>query len=123
MKIYLAHPITDYGTERQASAVAALEAMGFAIENPDQPHHQEGYRREGMDHFRGIVLACDGLAFVRFPDSSIGAGVGREVEWAIKANKPVWELFKGRLYWCADKPTPILSVEDTRATIQLLRAA
>lgn len=121
MRVYLAHPITDYGTPRQAEAVNALTAMGFDIENPDQPHHQEGYAREGMAYFQGVVRSCGGLVFVRFPDSSIGAGVGKEIMTAILAHLNVWELFGGKLYWVADQPTPILSVEDTRETIRRIR--
>ena len=121
MKIYLAHPVTDYGTKRQADAIAYIREGGFEVENPDQPHHQRGYEERGMDYFKEVVAACDGLVFLRFPDGSVGAGVGREIWWALKANKNVWELFGGRLYWCADKPTPVLSVDETRATIARIR--
>lgn len=123
MKIYLAHPVTDYGTQRQADAIAHLRKRRIEVENPDQPHHQEGYTARGMDYFKDVVAGCIGLVFLRFPNGSIGAGVGKEIQWALDGNKAVWEFFDGRLYWCADTPTPILSVEDTRATIARYREA
>lgn len=122
MKIYLAHPITDYGgSERQVQAVAALIEAGFAVENPDQPHHQVGYAEMGMNYFANAVYSCDCLAFMRFPDGSIGAGVGKEIKWAMADGHPIYEVFEGKVHKVDGLPTPILSVEDTRATIKRLR--
>lgn len=129
MKIYFAHPITDYGTERQAQALAGLRAhfvddLGmrhFEIENPDQPHHDEGYKARGMDYFRDVVDSCWSLAFMRFPDGSVGAGVGREIGWALRNGKTLYEVFDGRVYHTHYRPTPILTVEETRATITRYR--
>lgn len=128
-KIYFAHPITDYGTERQATALAALRqelddiGQGHVmIENPDQPHHQAGYAAGGMDYFKGVVDECWSLAFMRFPDGGIGAGVAREVRWAAVSGKALWEVFAGKVYRPVYWPiTPVLSVEDTRSTIQRIR--
>lgn len=129
MKIYLAHPITDYGTERQSAAISALRKywaeehprQPIEIENPDQPHHQEGYDREGMDYFKKVVESCDRLAFMRFPDGSIGAGVGREIRWGLLSCFAVYELFDGWLYQVQDLPTPILTVDQTRAKLAAIR--
>src|SRR3546814_8021832 len=79
--IYFAHPVTDFGgTPRQLTAIAAITAMGATIENPDQEHHAGAYRTSGMGYYRNIVQSCGGLAFMRFPDGCIGAGVGREID-------------------------------------------
>ncbi|MGH8462585.1 MAG: hypothetical protein ACRER5_00480 [Pseudomonas sp.] len=128
MRIYLAHPITDYGTARQSQAIAALKShfadLGrpLEIENPDQPHHQSGYASGGMDYFRGVVESCHGVAFMRFPDGSIGAGVGKEIRWGYLNSSRMYEVFGGKVYpLTGDMPTPILSVEDTRATLRQLR--
>lgn len=130
MKIYFAHPITDYGTERQASAIAAIQKFfedrgtPLELENPDQPRHQEGYDREGMDYFRKVVESCHGVVFMRFPDGSIGAGVGKELRWSYLNSSRMYEVFDGKVYpLTGDMPTPILSVEDTRATIKRYRVA
>lgn len=129
MKMYFAHPVTDYGTERQAWALAGLkhhftEDLGrpLTIENPDQPLHQAGYDAEGMDYFKRVVESCDSLAFMRFPNGAIGAGVGREIGWAIVANLWVYEVFDGLVYRVQTAPTPILNVDHTRALISEIRA-
>lgn len=129
MKLYFAHPITDYGTERQARALAGLryhfvDDIGhrhFEIENPDQPHHAAGYRERGMDYFRDVVDSCWSLAFMRFPDGGVGAGVGREIGWAVINGMMLYEVFDGRVYPTHYKPTPILTVEETRETIAKYR--
>ncbi|SFB52474.1 hypothetical protein SAMN03159496_04653 [Rhizobium sp. NFR07] len=129
MRIYLAHPVTDYGTERQAAAIAALRkywaeersTQPLEIENPDQPRHQDGYDREGMDYFKKVVESCDRLAFMRFTDGSIGAGVGREIRWGLLSCFAVYELFDGWLYHVQYMPTPILTVEQTRAKLAEIR--
>lgn len=129
MKLYFAHPITDYGTERQARAMADLRRFWaeerprqpLEIENPDQPHHQAGYAEEGMAYFKKVVEACDMLAFMRFPDGAIGAGVGNEIRWALLGCYAVYELFDGWIYQVQNMPTPILTVEQTRAKIAQYR--
>jgi hypothetical protein len=130
MRIYFAHPITDYGTERQARALAGLRAhfvddLGrrhFEIENPDQPRHQIGYETGGMEYFKAIIEKCSHLAFMRFPDGSIGAGVGREILWAHIANLHTYEIFDDRVYNFYSPPTPILTVDETRAAIARYRS-
>lgn len=124
MNIYFAHPITDYGTERQASAIAAIEEYlgdAWQVENPDQPHHQVGYSEEGMLYFERLAASCDAIAFMRFPDGSIGAGVGKEIDAAQGSGRAVYEYFGGDLHAVYGMPTPILSVEDTRAAIKRYR--
>lgn len=131
MRLYFAHPITDYGTKRQTDALASLETywreerprQPLEIENPDQPHHQAGYAAQGMEYFKGVVETCWSLAFMRFPNGAIGAGMGREIRWALNNCAQVYELFDGRVYHAADMPTPVLTVEETRALISSLRTA
>lgn len=129
MRMYFAHPITDYGTKRQADAIAALEAywreerprQPLEIENPDQPHHQAGYAAHGMAYFKDVVESCWSLAFMRFPNGAIGAGMGREIRWKLIGGGHVYELFDGRIYHVESPPTPVLTVEETRALIADIR--
>lgn len=123
MKIYLAHPITDYGTSRQAEAITHLARHGWQIESPDQPAHQEGYAANGMAYFEKLAADCDALAFMRFPNGAIGAGVGKEIEAAKQAGRPILEYFQGQAYPVYGDPTPVLSVGDTRATLRQMRDA
>ena len=122
MRIYLAHPITDYGTRRQASAIALISARGWQVENPDQAHHQRAYEKRGMLHFEEVVEDCDGLAFLRFPDGSIGAGVAKEIAVALRRGLTVWDASNGELASIGSMmPTPILTVDETRARIAKYR--
>lgn len=119
--IYFAHPITDYGTERQAAAIAYLSRQ-WRVVSPDHPDHQAGYDAEGMEYFDRLAASCDLLAFMRFPDGSIGAGVGKEIEAAQRSGvRWILEYFSGQTYPVYGVPTPILSVAHTRALIAKLR--
>lgn len=123
MRCYLAHPVTDYGgSARQLAAVAAIEAHGFAVENPDQHIHQEAYRQHGMQHFLDVVEDCDALAFVRFDDGYIGAGVAKEIECALRRGLTVYDASEGYLDPTGTMmPECVLTVEQTRAKIAYLR--
>lgn len=119
MRFYLAHPVSDYGgTPRQVAASKLIEDAGHTVENPDQPIHQQAYKAHGMDHFIEVVEGCDALAFLRFADGSIGAGVGKEIEAALRAGIPVYDASDGRLEPTGLMiPEGILSVEETRAKL------
>lgn len=118
MRIYLAHPISDYGTPRQADAVAQLEARGFEVVNPDAPEHQEGYRQRGMDYFTNLVRGCGALAFLRFPGGSIGAGVAKEIQTALDMRLPVYDMDRGFADFLGFALQSVLSVGQTRSKIK-----
>ena len=118
MRVYLAHPISDYGTERQARALALMRSEGWEIENPDLPHHARAYEKHGMQYFTEVVEDCDGLAFLRFPDGSIGAGVAKEIETALRRGLTVWDASSGKLVSIGTMmPYPVLSVQETRELV------
>lgn len=126
MKCYLAHPVTDYGgTERQRRAIAVIEDIGgWKVENPDQEIHQTAYRQYGFGHFLEVVQTCDLLAFVRFPGGSIGAGVAKEIEEALRNGQRVYDATNGEIIYIGlMMPYPIMSVEQTRELIAALRAS
>lgn len=120
-RIYYAHPVSDYGTRRESAGVRLLTREGWWVENPNQPHHATGYAREGMEYFRGVVRGCDAVAFQRFPDGTLGAGVAREASWALEDGKPVFEVVDGRLVPRAEVPAA-LSVEETRERVRRFRS-
>jgi len=93
----------------------------FAVENLDQPHHQTGYKLGGMDYFMRVVEMCSALAFMRFPNGAIGAGVAKEILAAQLVGIPIYDVSSSELV-PNDAPRPILSVEETRAMIASLRA-
>lgn len=90
MKIYYAHPISIYNTPQERRDVAALEAMGFDIVNPNSVANEAAYRINGMAHFESLVTSCALLAFRAFPDGSIPAGVAKEIVMA--GSRPIIEL-------------------------------
>lgn len=123
MKCYLAHPVTDYGgSERQIRAIEAIESRDWEVVNPDKPWHQKEYRQHGMRYFLELVEDCDCLAFMRFPDGTIGAGVAKEIEKALQRRLMIYDVSRGDLLPQNDMmPDRVLSVEQTRAKIAGLR--
>lgn len=123
MRCYLAHPVTDYGgSDRQRKAVAAIESRGWTVENPDKPWHQDGYKRAGMEYFTDLVGDCDALAFLRFPNGRIGAGVAKEIEAALRKGVPTYDLSTLKFQPITGMPMELMSVEETRAEIAAIRA-
>jgi hypothetical protein len=125
MRCYLAHPVTDYGgSSRQLAAVAAIETHGWTVENPDQHVHQDAYRQHGMQHFLDVVEDCSALAFLRFEDGYIGAGVAKEIECALRHGIPVYDVSEGSLDPVGNMmPECVLTVEQTRAKLAYLRSS
>lgn len=94
-RLYFAHPINIYSTPLEAALLVLLGHYfpEWEIENPNQPHHEEGYQRyaerqresetkhKGMGYFYENVLpSCAGCAAFPFLDGRIGLGVASEVE-------------------------------------------
>ncbi len=103
--LYFAHPVNTYNTDCEVQMLSLIQLYfpHYVIENPNQPHHQEGYKKwkkenenipgkSGMSYFFDIVLpACDaGTIALPFLDGKIGAGVAGEVIYAIKQKRGVW---------------------------------
>ncbi|MEO5949255.1 MAG: hypothetical protein ABIP74_02540 [Candidatus Saccharimonas sp.] len=124
-RCYFAHHVTDYGTERETDAIAVIEQAGFEVDNPNLPEHNEGYKAEGMNYFLGRVAMCNALALQRFETGEIGAGVGKEVNEAVRLGIPVYEVIVDALNLIDGNTITdsILSVDETRAHIRTLRAA
>lgn len=118
-RCYFAHPVTDYGgSTRQVESIDRLVAAGWSVVNPDHADHQAGYRDHGMQHFLDAVGTCDALAFLRFPNGDVGAGVGKEIEEALRLGLPVYDVADGMRPITA-RPA-VLTVDDTRALIRSL---
>lgn len=112
-KCYYAHPITDYGTDAEASDIAKLEMMGFQVLNPNAPEHDAGYKKNGMDYFKRLVDDCSVLAYRAFADGAIPAGVWKEIRWAAYDAKPIIQLPNLLQAY-------VLNVEDTRERLKML---
>ena len=105
---YFAHPVNIYNEPIEKAFEEFLIhylARGdrSAIENPNQPHHQEGYnayakrakesdaKHKGMNYFFDIVLPnCRGGVALPFLDGRMGLGVAGELKWYVERKKAAW---------------------------------
>lgn len=127
MKLYYAHPLTEYNTPREADDLLLLARFGFEVYNPNCEEVTKQYnaarkRQEANEHFdafayvfKPLVLACDGVAFRAFGDMRIGSGVATECNWAIEDDRPVFEL-------PTYLRTRFLTVSETRERIRKLKS-
>lgn len=129
-RCYFAHHVTDYDTEREKAAIEVIENHGFAVENPNTPEHETEYKQHGMQYFVDVVLGCDALAFQRFPEGQIGAGVAKEIGAAAIGGLSIFEVTDNVLTEVDliksvfdNAIGPILSVDETRALIKSIRAS
>lgn len=94
MKIYFVHPINTYGDQIEKYAIDAIFRLypDCILVNPNSDQHQIGYLQSGMMYSRAIILSCDRLVVLPFSDGSIGAGMAKEINWALKNGKKVIQL-------------------------------
>jgi hypothetical protein len=126
-RIYFGHPVNFYGTPKEEDLVRIIERHfpQYLVENPNQPHHQAGYREwkertgNGMDYYFQKVLP--GMAagiFLPFEDGMIGAGVYGEAEFLAANGKPLHEIsLEGAIRGLALDPARKLSIEETKLRV------
>src|SRR5437899_2122953 len=132
MKLYFAHPVNVYGRPLEDELIVAIETLlGCEVENPNQPHHAEGYQRAGMSYFYDEVLPdCDGCVVLPFSDGKLGRGVAGEAKWFLERGLPV-HIIGSIPFICARDlteleaehllrldPLLVLSVDETRQRIR-----
>ncbi len=126
-KIYFGHPVNQYGTPEEGHLIELIKERfpEFAVENPNQPHHDEAYKRwkietgKGMDYFFKEVLPhiAAGI-FLPFEDGKFGAGVYKEAEFLNGRGKPIYEInLEGKIKEMDLDQSRVLSVEETRARV------
>jgi len=141
-RIYFAHTVNSYNTDLEQELLKLCRDFfkGIDVENPNQPHHQKGYRtwkeryknhpyKSGMTYFYEKVLPkCNKCVCQIFLDGKWGAGVAHEAAFYIKKNQPVWVIEPKtreiRLITEEEKSlianndsALVLSIEETRARI------
>ncbi len=142
-RIYFAHTVNIFGSILEAELLLQVRDFfsSMEIENPNQPHHQEGYRtwkekfkddpqKSGMTYYYECVLPdCSACVCQIYLDGKWGAGVANEALFFIKKNQLVWVIEpstgKIRLLTPEEKnlivkndPFLVLSIEETRARIK-----
>lgn len=125
--LYFGHPVNFYNTEKESELIRVItkEFPSCLIENPNQPHHQEGYRRyklergDGILYFKEEVLPkmSEGI-FLSFEDGKFGAGVFKEAKFLFEAHKPVWRIDVDGIIEALDfRCAEALSVDETRERV------
>ena len=107
MLVYYAHCAALYNSHQEKRDLETLALLGFEVLNPNAPEHQAGYVKDGMMYFERLVTECGALTFRALPDGRIPAGVFNEINVAMGAALPVFELPHNLL-------TRGMSVEATR---------
>ena len=127
-RCYFAHHVTDYNTQREKTAIEVIENYGFVVENPNSTEHNANYKERGMQYFVDLVAECEALAFQRFPEGQIGAGVAKEIGAAAIGGLSIFEVADDVLTEVdliksvfLNAIGPILSVDETRSLIKSIR--
>ena len=113
MEIYYSHAMTIYGTEIETNEKLLIlkNIPNAKIVDPGSFQANIQKQKEGMSYCLRLVEKCHGLVFTRFLNK-ITAGVGLEVNHALKNDIPVHELRKDKLRKIS-KPVTYLSRDDT----------
>lgn len=104
MKIYYAHPMSWYGTDREKDDLAVIAKstpVGTEIINPNTPDivDQVKFSKDAglsgndiMVIFLNLVAACDAIAYRTFDDDRMGAGVAAELLHAAVQGKQIFRI-------------------------------
>jgi hypothetical protein len=95
MFVFYSHPVSLYHTKQEEEDLILLNDLfpHYGIINPSEEWHQKGYAKDGMKYFLDIIKAdVDILAFRRFPNGKIGAGVWKEIKQSMEGDILIFEL-------------------------------
>lgn len=126
--LYFGHPVNVYGTPLEQALLERItrQFSDWQVENPNQPKHDDGYKRYGdrtgrpMDYFVIEVLpAMNGGVFLPFRDGKFGAGVYKEAEVLAARGCPLWLInAELEIRELTLDPTLALGVDETRARVR-----
>ena len=113
MKIYYSHAIPLYGTELEVLEKQQIlkNFPDAKIVDPGSFQNNSEKRLGGMEYCLNLVEKCNGLVFTRFLNK-ITAGVGKEINHALKKRLQVHELKNGHVRKIR-KPVRYLTREET----------
>ncbi|MCL6566748.1 MAG: nucleoside 2-deoxyribosyltransferase [Acidobacteriia bacterium] len=96
-KVYYAHAMCLYGEPEEHQELAQIKRKfrGSRIVNPADYDGHPDKRRNGVRFCLRLIEGCDIVVFSRLL-GKVTAGVGKEVNHALKIGKPVFELAQGR---------------------------
>ena len=128
-KIYFGHPINTYDTDLEKKLLLQIHIAfpGLVLENPNQDHHQKGYRLwkelygHGMSYYYQEVLPkCVAGIFLPFRDGKWGAGVLGEAEILASLGRPIFEITNDGVIREINnlQDIPSLTIDETRQRIR-----
>lgn len=128
-RAYFAHPMSDYGTNRESQAVAQIELYfkgDWEVVNPNHRDHEDGYRERGdFSYWTDLAGGCDVVVYMAMPGGWIGSGVWKEVHSALKAGRRAYEIDRNAEHILRVEmldPERLLSIEETKRTVRMLIA-
>lgn len=121
VKIYYSHAMPLYGTKLEVlEKKQILDNLPKAeLVDPGSYQSNPEKMKGGMEYCYKLIEECNTLIFTRFL-GKITAGVGKEINYALKEKMPVHELRKGKLIKIA-KPVNYLSREQTVRFYRIVR--
>lgn len=113
MKIYYAHAMCIYGTNDEEAEILQIKQNfpDHLIINPKTYENNSDKRDGGMEYYKKLVSSCDKMVFTKLL-GKITAGVGLEINHALKSGKSVYELKKNKIKQIK-KPVKYISRNDT----------
>lgn len=96
-KLYYAHPMKLYGTQCERTELAQIRKR-FPRRSIVNPASYEGHPEKLQDTVGfclKLVEKCEVIVFRRF-FGKVTAGVGKEVNYALRLGKPVYEIRDGK---------------------------
>jgi hypothetical protein len=95
VRIFYSHPMKRYGTATERREIAQIQARFGGSEVVDPSSHKDtGDTQRDLGYYLSLVDSCDCLVFTRLY-GNVTEGVKPEVEHALSAGKPVYELRTG----------------------------
>lgn len=113
MKIYYSHPKSYRDSTEAKEDINLLKSLGYEVVSPYDPKFSDHWQTTGISFGKILVDMCDIVAIRPLSTGKIGAGGGKEVEWAIELNKTIIEMPSASPF---DKDTldgRVLSIDET----------
>jgi hypothetical protein len=100
-KLYYAHAMCMYGTREERRDLGRIRRRfsGSQIVNPADYDGHPGKLAEGVNFCLRLVKQCDLVVFSPLL-GKVTAGVGKEVNYALRIGKPVFKIAGGRFSKC-----------------------
>lgn len=128
-RVYFAHPMIDYDSTLETSAIAAiLQELGPEVEvvNPNHPDHERAYKERGdFSYWTELAASCGVVVYMAMPCGWIGSGVWKEVDSALRAGRRVYEVYRETRNLLRVEyldPGRCLSIEETRRVVKMFFA-